>query len=176
MSDLEWTLAVRDVPDRGLTVERAATPEECGRLAAALAILSVEGVRLGADVKPRSGGRFELTGTLTARLTQACVVTLDPVPCEIDAALAIELRPAEALGRDDEIEAGESLLDEPDIEPIENGTVDLGRIVYEELASRLDPFPRAEGATLDQSSAGGGGPEQGPFAGLAALRRRHPPT
>ena len=70
----------------------------------------------------------------------------------------------------DHAASAESNIDEPDVEPIVNGVVDLGRIVYEELASRLDPYPRLEGVSLDRTDAGAPVAADHPFARLAGLK------
>ena len=37
----------------------------------------------------------------------------------------------------------------PDVEPIEHGTIEVGRVVFETLSAALDPYPRKSGATLE---------------------------
>ncbi len=57
------------------------------------------------------------------------------------------------------LETSEDLsADDPLIEPIERGSLALGRIAYETLAVALDPYPRAEDSTIEGGvlSAGGG--------------------
>ncbi|MDX2157965.1 MAG: DUF177 domain-containing protein [Hyphomicrobiaceae bacterium] len=171
MAELDWTVAVRDVPAGGVTIERIATSDERAGLAAALEILGIESLTLKARLRPRAGGRFMLEADLQADVTQACVVTLDPVATRVEGRLEIDFRPADTIEEQAEEELTGSALDEPDVEPIENGVIDLGRIVYEELASRLDPYPRAPGAELERTEAGPGADAAHPFARLAVLKR-----
>src|SRR3972149_470610 len=60
-------------------------------------------------------------------------------------------------------------------EPIAGGEIDLGPIIYEPLATALDPYPKREGARFQWSQGGaeGQGEEggKGPFAALAKLKR-----
>lgn len=175
---LDWSLAVADIPERGSTVKREATAAELKAVAAALDILGCDQIALDARVRARAGGRYVLEGTIAAKLTQACVVSLDPVPDELAIDLDIEFEPdpaaASELGSDNEL--GDP-FEEKELEPIENGRLNLGRVVFEEIASHLDPFPRAEGAELEQREAAGPGDakSESPFAKLAALKNK-PPT
>lgn len=170
MAELMWSVNVRDIPDAGLSVAREATEEERAGLAEALGILAVEAAAFTGRIRPQRGGGYRLEGMLRARVVQACVVSLDPVEQIIEDKVEINLREGGDEGHaGDDFEATESLLDEPDVDTIENGVIALGRIVYEELVTRLDPFPRKEGEELDQSSAGESGPDN-PFAALARLK------
>ena len=70
-------------------------------------------------------------------------------------------------------EPGQSdLLDWPDA--ITDGTIDLGPIVYETLATNLDPYPKRPGVSFQwsQGTSGAKSPGTGPFAALAKLKKR----
>ncbi|MFV0294962.1 MAG: YceD family protein [Hyphomicrobiaceae bacterium] len=170
MAGLDWTINVTDIARDGLKISTSLAPEACQQLAGDLGILAIDGLRVEAAITPRSGGRYHLAGALSADVQQACVVSLDPVASAVRADLDIELRPGSLSEEPDAIEANESFLDEPDIDVIENGVIDLGRIIYEELATNLDPFPRSLDAELEQSEAGRDDGESGPFAALRGLR------
>jgi uncharacterized metal-binding protein YceD (DUF177 family) len=97
-----------------------------------------------------------LEGRLEAVVTQACVVSLAPVP----ATLAVDFRrlfvAAAALPAAREVVV-DPLADEP--EPLPGRAIDLGEIVAEELALALDPYPRAAGCAAaagepDRAAAG----------------------
>lgn len=175
---LDWSLPVADIPERGSNVKREAAAAELKAVASALEILSCEWIALDARIRPRSGGRYALEGTLAAKLTQACVVSLDPVPdnLAIDLDIEFEPGPAAATERNNDSELGDP-FEETEFEPIENGRLNLGRVVFEEIASHLDPFPRAEGAELEKREAAGPGDakSESPFAKLAGLKNK-PPT
>ncbi|MCT6647115.1 DUF177 domain-containing protein, partial [Enterococcus faecalis] len=66
----------------------------------------------------------------------------------------------------DEIEV---TLDEDDVDPIEDGKIDLGQYAVEQLALSLDPFPRKPGAEFVQPEEPA---EISPFAALKALKPR----
>jgi uncharacterized metal-binding protein YceD (DUF177 family) len=175
---LDWAHPI-DAAAAGLEVRRAATVEECAAVADALGIVSCEALDVRYAVNPRSAGRFRVTGHLEARVTQACIVSLDPVVETLSEDFEVEFRPEAATrasrriaGAGDDPEADASILDADEIETIENGRLDVGRIVYECLATALDPYPRAAGVELEQSEAGGDNAEAShPFAALAKLKR-----
>jgi len=173
MTPLDWTHAVRDVPSDGVAIERTATPEESARLAEALDIVSLEKLVAKYRLTPRSGRRLALTGSIEARVTQECVVTLEPLTSALSLPLDVVFVP-----RTDGAEiTGGSLedLDAPDEEPIDNGVVDVGRIVVEELLSGLDPYPRSPDAHFDWTDAQGDAADDNPFAALARLRKAQTP-
>lgn len=174
MTTLEWTHAVRDVPSEGLAVERTATTEEAAKLADALDIISVDKLQVKYRLVPQSGGRLALMGTIDAQVTQECIVTLDPVASAISLPLNVVF--TQRAASDDTATNG-SLedLESPDEEPIENGIVDLGRIVLEELLSGLDPYPRRPDASFDWTDQTSETAADKPFAALARLRKPQAP-
>jgi uncharacterized metal-binding protein YceD (DUF177 family) len=125
----------------------------------------------------RGQGRLALNGSLLAAVTQTCVVTLEPVHSALDAPVEIEFWPAgqiKAYAETADEAASHGLLDWP--EPIEDGKIDLGPIIYQTLAISLDPYPKREGASFSWSEADGETPsteeEKGPFAALKQLKQR----
>jgi len=111
-----------------------------------------------------------------AAVTQTCVISLDAVESALDVAVEVEFWPV-AL-----IEERQSGAEEPGShgpidwpEPIADGKIDLGPVIYETLATALDPYPKREGASFQWSQ--GAAPDQrgevrrGPFAALAKLKR-----
>lgn len=168
---LDWTLAVEAVPERGGAVVREASPAERERVRAALSLLSLSSLHLAGRVDRLAGGRYRLTGNVTAALEQACVVTLEPVAARIDEPLDIEFRPDElsTATKDIEVELDEA----SDMEPIVNGRLEIGRVTYETLSAGLDPYPRKAGEAFDEVSAAPKGADTGadnPFAVLAKLK------
>ncbi len=107
-------------------------------------------------------------GTLVAKLTQSCVITLEPVKTRIEAPIQ-RLYGAEGAG-DETVDLTLDSDDPPD--PIIDGEIDLGSAVAEQLALEIDPFPRAPGTGFGGYESEGTGKEQGrgPFAVLDALK------
>jgi hypothetical protein len=172
---LSRTLRVDEIRD-GASGEIAATKAEMDAIAGMLDLVALEGLTFLYRLDHGGGGRLHLTGRLRANLTQTCVVSLDAVEANLDVPVEVQFWPASLL---EEIEgSGEepgslALLDWP--EAVVDGKIDLGPVIYETFATALDPYPKREGASFDWSQglpreAGKG--KSGPFAALAALKRR----
>ncbi len=146
----------------GLTRRLAPDGPARARIAKALDLAALDAFEAELALAPSATG-WTLSGRVKARATQTCGLTLEPLPVEIDAPFSISL--AEPTEEDpDEIVI--TLEDEsPDL--IEDGQVDLGQYAVEQLALRLDPFPRKPGAEFVQPEEPA---EISPFAVLKQLR------
>jgi uncharacterized metal-binding protein YceD (DUF177 family) len=166
---LGWTVRVEDVPARGLVWSAIATPDERHRVAKALDIKSLAALSAEGRIEAIAGGCYRVKATLKAELVQACVITLEPVPGRIDEPLRVEFRPGDMV--EDELSTTPDIDAEFDVEAIVNGHLETGRVVYEQLASSLNPYPRAPGAGLpDVLTAGAEIKPINPFAVLAKLK------
>ena len=115
-----------------------------------------------------------LSGRLKAAATQTCVVTLEPIEAAIDVAVELEFWPAslvEDLEEKAEEPAHTGSLEWP--EAIIDGSIDLGPVIYDSLATALDPYPKKEGASFEwsQPDPASEGRDAGPFAALARLKK-----
>jgi uncharacterized metal-binding protein YceD (DUF177 family) len=173
MTPLDWTHVVRDIPGDGLPVERAASPEEMARLAEALDILSVDKLVVRYRLTLRAGGRIALTGSIAGHVTQECVVTLDPVTATLSLPLDVVYTP-QVSHTESAAEGTLEDLEKPEEEPIENGKIDVGRVVLEELMSGIDPYPRRPDANFDWPSDAAEAAGNNPFAALERLRKPRP--
>jgi len=65
-------------------------------------------------------------------------------------------------------------LSAAEIEPIEHGLIDAGRIIFETLSASVDPYPRKPGAefTAEELGDGAAATKTGPFAALKKLKDR----
>ena len=154
-------------------VERSLEASETERAALArrFGLLALDRLEARVTVQREPGRRVRVTGRFRAELQQRCVVTLVPVTSRIDDRFATVYADDPAID-DEPIDWN----DDEEIEPLENGTVDLGEGVVQQLAVRIDPYPRAPGAALPDAYRAADGAEQakpGPFEELAALRKRN---
>jgi uncharacterized metal-binding protein YceD (DUF177 family) len=155
--ELSRPLPLGAIGPAGRQLAITATPAECEALSRRCHLLGIAALAAELQLTPEPDGAVRATGRFTATVTQACVVTLEPVEQHMALPLAFRLLPPgreEADGPDD--------LDEiacPD------GMADLGEAVAEQFALALDPYPRAPGAELPPEA-------QDDAAGaFAALRR-----
>lgn len=168
-----WTCRIDDIGPDGYVGVRQATAEEIGTLAGELGVEAVRSLEAEVRIKSIGGsGRYKLTGRVQAALTQSCVVTLEPLSTSIDEVIEVEYWPAEQIGP---LSEGEhSVLEADTPEPIENGRIDIGRLVYETVSASIDPYPRKSDAALDADILAGANvnpkPES-PFAVLAKLKK-----
>jgi uncharacterized metal-binding protein YceD (DUF177 family) len=173
-AELAWDHAVHDIPESGLSTQREATPEELARIAQALDLIACAGLNVDYTIAPTVGGHYRLSGRLRAEVSQACVVTLEPIDTTIEEAFEAVFWPQEHMPAP---ESGELVVDdEPEREPIVAGQIAVGRVVFESLAATIDPFPRKPDAVLDWQSPNPadapGGKAENPFAVLANLKTK----
>jgi uncharacterized metal-binding protein YceD (DUF177 family) len=166
---LGFAHATADIPERGLSREQIASSEERLELARQLDIEECRRLAIRYTLRPASRGRYVLDGTLQAEVVQACVVSLEPVESTIEEAFRVEFWPADDVNQS--VEGESEVLSGPDIEPIDNGVLRVGRVVFELLAAALDPYPRKPGAAFDEAAGVRGAKENGsPFAVLQRLK------
>ncbi len=116
------------------------------------------------DIKPWFDG-VEISGRWRATYQQICGITLDPYETKQDEPVLIRcVPPGSETIPDDEALLDPEADDPPDV--IEDGVVDVGAYLVEQLALAVDPFPRKPGAVFEP-------PEEtvilSPFAVLAKL-------
>jgi len=161
MTALEFSRPVRlsAVPAGGTTLRLEANPAECAALAARLGLLALHGFSATLALRPDQSGAIQATGTLTAAVEQACVVSLEPVAQRVHEAFELRL-----------LREGELPSEDPDAEDeveTQGGVAELGEVLAQLLALALDPYPRLEGAELPDQATDD---TAAPFAALSRLR------
>jgi hypothetical protein len=169
-SPLAWSHRTTEIPEAGLHVRRAATVAECAAVAEDLDIVSCEALEADYGISALGEGRYRLKGRLTARVTRECVVTLQPVSEKVTEDVDVAFWPFNNLpgGGEEEMEVSSI----PEVEAIEHGQIDAGRVLFEVLSASLDPYPRKPGARFEwEGKADEEQPsEGGPFASLKKLK------
>lgn len=144
----------------------AATPSEREALARRFALLRLDRLEAQVRLKRLAGGLLRLSATVSAAVVQSCVVTLEPVPGELEDRFALIYGSAgNALG--EATLGGEEEL----VEPLPSGFLDIGEAVAQQLSLALDPYPRAPGAEMAEPPAPGG-EKLSPFAALAKWQKK----
>jgi uncharacterized metal-binding protein YceD (DUF177 family) len=177
MSDFEFSRPVTAdrIGTNWATYDLDATEAERAALARRFGLIAIDRLVGQARLKRGRGGEvIEFQAHLEASVRQACIVSLEPVPEEIDEDFSLDFASyPDGEGPDDhDLEAPE---------PIENGVIDLGEVLAQQLALALDPYPRAAGAEIPDVYRGDpeatdtlDDPENkpNPFAALEALKKR----
>ena len=123
----------------------------------------------------KRGPVIRVVGALTARLTQTCVVTMEPFESDVEDQIDMEYAPpayvTEAWERLAQLEASGSTEVAPEPpDQIIDGKIDLGALTAEALALALDPYPKKPGAAFEGPADAGPTPDESPFAVLARLK------
>lgn len=166
--DFGHRLPINQIRD-GERLDLIADEAERARIAERLGLESLARLEAHATLL-REGQKVRATGRLKAALTQACVVTGDPVAAHADEPFELLFIPQPETGRpDEEIELSES---ECDTVFHDGSAIDLGGAIADTLGLSLDPYPRSAGAEAALKEAGVlSEAEAGPFAALARLKK-----
>jgi hypothetical protein len=157
----------------GDVVVLAASDGERAQIAKWSGIVSLEAFEARVEIEKLAPNRFGLSFHLTALLTQACVVTLEPVESRMERRFARELhfngpvrhKPVSA-------DSGPDLVldsEEGGPEEIESLQYDLAGPVLEEFVLSLEPYPRCPGVEFSPKTDAQDRPES-PFAALKKLK------
>src|SRR5262249_37990927 len=133
---LSWEHWLEDIPTAGPAVERVADAGERQLIAAALDLNACCELSARYHITPLSLDRYRLTGELTAKIEQTCVVTLEPVAAVIADSYAATYWPEAAMP---EPAAGPPDLNaaEPEPQPVGGGQNDGGPLIFARLAAPL---------------------------------------
>jgi len=178
-----YCIDVQEIPEGGLDVRIAADAATLQALAAADDLPGIGRLEADFHVAPRSLQRFNVTGEMRARVTQVCVVSLEPFdsdivePIDVDFAMPEDGRDAKAAHaagfrgnpKSDGVVVGEE-PDPPDV--IVDGRIDLGALASEFLALGLDPYPRKPGIVFEPPGNSDLEESDSPFRALRKLKDR----
>jgi uncharacterized metal-binding protein YceD (DUF177 family) len=168
-SEFSRTIRVERIGREEIERRIEAKPDERAALAERLGLASLDLLQADLRLKRLSRGRIGVEGRFEAKLTQLCVVSLEPVAAQIEGEFAVEFVEA-GPGPETEAVVAIDSVDPP--EPIEDGLIDLGEAVVQQLAERIDPYPRAPGADLTwQDEKPAMSEPKRPFAALSALQK-----
>ena len=174
-AETPWSVPVRisEIPSEGRDYSLEADERTRTAIAASIGIRALPRLRANYTLSRKGRSGLRVTGEVTASVRQTCVVTLEPM--ETTVAEAVDLlftaegeRSPPTVAVD--LSGGADAPDPP--EPLENGTVDLGRIAVEFLVLGIDPYPRKPDASFQPPASE---PEEDaaahPFAALQALKK-----
>jgi uncharacterized metal-binding protein YceD (DUF177 family) len=171
-----YRIKVGHVSHNALDVRVEADERERKALARLWDILGVQALTAELKVRRWKKDGVKVMGTVHAEVTQACVVTLDPVPQVIDEEIEeIFVPEGSALARIPANDAGEIVVDPdgPDLpESFVGDEIDIGAFVAEMAAMALDPYPRKSDVRFEGHVEEGAADEKkpSPFAILKNLK------
>ena len=157
-SPVTYKVNVARLSRSGLPVWLEADAAQREALAAEHGLQSVESFRFDLTLAPWKGRGVRVSGTVRAEITQACIITLDPVPAVIEETIETVLVPeGSKLATPRWAEQGEMILDAegPDApETFSGDSVDAGALAEEFFALAIDPYPRKAGASVEAADTG----------------------
>lgn len=147
-----------------------ATADEREALARRFGLVAIR--RLEADVElARDGDAVNARGRFKADIVQSCAVSGEDLPVTIDEPIALRFVPERPVA-EEEVELEESELDEI---PYTGHVFDLGEAVAQSLSLAIDPYATGPNAERARKDAGiSDETANGPFAALAALKKKNP--
>jgi uncharacterized metal-binding protein YceD (DUF177 family) len=178
--DPAWFIEVRSIGETGQNSKFVASAEQCTSLARDLDLLTCNSLSVAYKLRSLHRGRYRLTGTINADVVQRCVVSLEPVPAILAEDFDVEFWPTEQLAAkptpgvtqeasDDKNDTADfNILGDEPPEPIDQGRIAIGRVVFELVSAGLDPYPRKPGSEFAWSTTDSG--KDNPFAALAKLK------
>ncbi len=163
---------LRQITDAPLVLE----PDDAARrrLAGRFAISAIPAMQAAVQLV-REGAYVTATGRLTAHVIQACRVSDDDFPVQIDEPLHFRFVPAPAAGAAEFAPGTEIELTAQDCDEIafEGTAFDLGEAIAQTLALAIDPFAEGPNAEAFRAKHGlGAETTSGAFAALAALKTK----
>ncbi len=154
-SEWPYLLDIEDLTSTTLEVTFSANQDECRALSRRFAVEGLSHVTANLEVSPVQAGLIRITGSVTARVHQLCVVTQEPVDTDIEepveGCFAEEVKAVSfAKARKDRDmakgHAEQEILNEvDDPEPVVNGQIDLGELAAQHLSLGIPAFPRRPG-------------------------------
>lgn len=167
-----YPVKVGHISANPVSVRLAADENELKAIAQAWDVLAVQALEADLVINRWKRDGVRVKGRVTARLTQACVVTLEPVDEVIDEQFEQIFVPDNSkLARRPANDDGELLLDPdgPDLpETFSGDTIDVGDVVTEFAALAIDPYPRKQGVAFEDHVEDDGSNDKrpSPFATL----------
>lgn len=154
----------RLVREERIAIEASA--EERAAIAEELDLLSLDSLTADITLRPWRQEGVRVEGRVRGSLSQACVVTLEPVATTVDEEISLRLHP-------DAVESGPIEVDVDATDPpelLEEDVIDVGAIVLEHFVLGIEPYPRVAGVEFEVPQEEDDEKEPSPFAVLASLK------
>jgi hypothetical protein len=137
---------VDGVPEQGLDLAVSADEATRKALAAADGIVGIASLEADFHVARRGLDEFNVSGTLRAKITQICIVSLEPFETDVFEEIDVDFAPPSAAvlaaANGGAVPGGLAASDRDPPDPITDGMIDVGALAAEFLALGLDPYPK----------------------------------
>ncbi|HTV70759.1 MAG TPA: DUF177 domain-containing protein [Rhizobiaceae bacterium] len=154
-SPVSFIAHVARLPKKGMPVVIDADEKQRAALAREHGLEAVSRYHADMIVAAWKNGGVRVSGTVEAEITQACVMTLEPIESKIAEKVTAVFLPEESkLLRLDFHTANEIVLnaDGPDGPEVFSGdTIDVGALAEEFFALAIDPYPRKKGVSAPET-------------------------
>ncbi len=117
----------------------------------------------------RKGAGLHVSGGVSARVGQICVVTLEPIENTVEEAVDLNFAPVSGTEPAGKSARKRKRDDDDEPEPLVGGSLDLGALAAEFLVLGIDPYPRKAGAEFAAPKHEDAG--EHPFAALESLKK-----
>lgn len=165
--EMSRPLRVEKISANGVEETIIASERERQALARRFDLIDIKSLTARLTVRPeRTGLNFAVTGKVEADVVQRCVVTLEPLDAHVEQVIDVHYAAPEFLTR----AMPERDVEEEDMEPIENGVMDLGELAAQHLGIGLEPYPRKAGLPTLEAEFGEPIVKENPFAKLVLLK------
>jgi hypothetical protein len=149
---LSHLVNVEEVPEQGLDLTISADAPTRQALAVADGLAAIDSLEADFHIARRGPAEFNVSGTLRAKVTQICVLSLEPfdtdVVEEMDVDFAPPARAARAAVRAVTLLGGPGVPERDPPDAIVDGMIDVGALAAEFLALGLDPYPKKQGVAF----------------------------
>jgi hypothetical protein len=130
------------IPEGGFDVTIEANSEQRAALAMLDGLVAIGELKAAFHVVPRPGRGLHVTGRVTGRITQLCVVSLEDFEEAVAEDVDVDFLPTEALAKMEQENAlirdrGQPIEEEADLpDPIIDGKIDLGGLGARSLSTQ----------------------------------------
>ncbi len=143
-----YRVNIEEVPEEGLGLTISADAATRRALAAAYRLAAIDELEADFHVAQRGLAVFNVSGTLRARVTQICVLSLEPFDTDVVQEIDVDFGqpPARAAVPAATLLGGRGTPERDPPDAIVDGMIDVGALAAEFLALGLDPYPKKPGA------------------------------
>ncbi|MBI1262397.1 MAG: hypothetical protein GC184_11795 [Rhizobiales bacterium] len=173
--ELSIPVSMAEVGDKAKRLKFVADKDQRKAIAKRLDLLSLDRFEGQLQIRPWRRAGLVLQGHIIADLSQACVVSLEPVADHLDVSFTTHFLPQDMIDELEKkmMEEGEIFIDaenDDPIDPIIQGSVNVGESSVQQLALAVNPYPRKPDVdfTPPESAAA---PKENPFAVLEKLKK-----